>query len=135
MRSYKFALVALACGLLTASAVAQHRTGKLDSIAGDWTITFTVQGQTVSGKLWFRVEGDKLSGTVETAHTGPGTLQGKWANNKLSATCVFEKHESIALAGELKDGKLSGTFHTEGRDGAWEATRAGNAAGERPGNR
>src|SRR5579872_703193 len=130
MRSYKFALVALAWGLLIASAVAQHRAGKSDSIAGDWMVTFTIQGQTASGKMSFQVKRGKLSGTVETAHTGPGTFQdGKWANNKLTATCIFQKHESIALTGELKDGKLSGTFHTEGTDGTWEATRAGNAAG------
>jgi hypothetical protein len=79
----------------------------------------------------FQRKDGNLTGTVESHHTGPGKLENlKWQNGRLSATCVFEKHESIALEGELKDGKLSGTFHTEGRDGTWEATRA--ASGQAP---
>jgi hypothetical protein len=35
----------------------------------------------------------------------------------------FEKHESIALMGEFKDGNLAGTFDTEGMTGKWTASR------------
>jgi len=98
------------------------------SIEGDWTVTFTIQGQTVPGRMAFHADGDKLSGTVETTHTGRGTLQGgAWLQNKVTAICVFENHEAIALAGELRDGKLAGTFRTEGMDGTWEALRASAA--------
>ena len=83
-----------------------------------------MQGQTVSGTLVLAVEGETVTGTVETQHTGPGKLQdGKFAASKLSATCVFDRHESMALMGELQGEKLVGTFRTEGRDGKWEATR------------
>jgi hypothetical protein len=59
----------------------------------------------------------------------PEKLQdGKFAASKLSATCVFDRHESIALMGELQGEKLVGTFRTEGRDGKWEATRAAKAS-------
>ena len=119
-------LAAVASVVLVIGAAAQPQHGsKSESIAGEWAITFTIAGQTASGTITFAVDGDKLTGNVDSHHTGPGTLEnGKWSNGKLSAKCVFEKHESIALDGEFKDGKLSGTFHTEGMEGTWEATRA-----------
>ena len=133
MRSNRFMAVAMVCLVWAASSAAlpQHETAAEDSINGDWKITFTLPGgQSASGTIAFRVEGNRLTGTVETAHTGPGTLQdGKWDHGKFTTTCVFEKHESIALAGEFKDGKLAGTFHTEGMDGTWEAARAAKNGG------
>jgi hypothetical protein len=111
--------------LATSMALAQHSAQPSGSIAGEWQITFMVQGQSVGGTLVLAAEGEKLTGTVETQHTGPGKLQdGKFAASKLSATCVFERHESIDLTGELQGEKLVGTFRTEGREGKWEATRA-----------
>ena len=116
---------ALMLVLATSMALAQHGSQPSGSIAGEWHITFMVQGQTVPGTLVLAAEGEKLSGTVETQHTGPGRLQdGKFTASKLSATCVFERHESIDLTGELQGEKLVGTFRTEGREGQWEATRA-----------
>lgn len=111
--------------VLCCALVAIAQPAATDSIEGNWIVTFTIQGQTVQGQMAFHTDGDKLSGTVETAHTGRGTLQGgAWSHNKMTGICVFEKHEAIALAGELRDGKLAGTFRTEGMDGKWEALRA-----------
>jgi hypothetical protein len=127
MVKIKVAAIIVMVSALVCSAMALPRQDnqRPNAIDGRWSVSFTIQGQTVNGDLTFQAEGEKLTGTVDSQHTGHGTLKdGKWANNKLSATCSFEKHESITLAGELKDGKLSGTFHTEGMDGAWEAVRA-----------
>jgi hypothetical protein len=120
--------IVLALQLLLAGSVAsaQQSTQPPSSIAGEWNITFRVQGQTASGTLTLAVQGETLTGKVETHHTGPGKLQnGKFAAKKLSVTCVFEQHDSIALTGELQGEKLVGTFQTEGREGTWEATRTG----------
>ena len=115
--------------LASSAALAQQGTRPSGSIAGEWNISFMVQGQTVPGSLVLTVEGETVTGTVETQHTGPGKLQdGKFAASKLSATCVFDRHESIALMGELQGEKLVGTFRTEGRDGKWEATRAAKSS-------
>jgi hypothetical protein len=115
--------------LAASIAVAQPGAQPSGSIAGEWQITFMVQGQSVGGTLVLAAEGEKLTGTVETQHTGPGKLQdGKFAASKLSATCVFERHESIDLTGELQGEKLVGTFRTEGREGQWEATRAAKSS-------
>jgi hypothetical protein len=115
--------------LASSVASAQQGTQPSGAIAGEWNITFMVQGQSASGTLVLAVAGEKLTGTVETQHTGPGKLlDGKFAASKLSATCVFERHESILLKGELQGDKLVGTFQTEGNEGKWEATRAGKSS-------
>ena len=104
---------------------ASDQNRRPDSINGAWTVTFAIQGQTVSGQMTFQAHGEKLGGSVETQHTGQGTLDGgAWSHNKLSGIYVFETHEAIAIAGELREGKLAGVFRTEGLDGKWEAVRA-----------
>ena len=99
------------------------------SITGDWIIHFQAGHQSVSGNLRLQTDEERLTGSVETAHTGPGTVQnGKWSMQKLNATLVFEKHESVALEGELKkDGTLAGHYTTEGRTETWQAERGKTA--------
>ena len=73
------------------------------SITGDWVIHFQAGHQSVSGSLHLQADGERLAGTVETGHTGPGTVEnGKWSKQKLEATLVFKKHESVVLKGEKK---------------------------------
>ena len=100
------------------------------SITGDWVIHFQAGHGTVSGNLHLQVDRERLTGTVETAHTGPGTIEnGKWSNQKLDATLIFEKHESVVLEGELKsDGTLAGKYTTEGRTETWQAEHKNVAA-------
>jgi hypothetical protein len=95
------------------------------SITGDWVIHFQAGHQSVSGSLQLEADGERLAGTIETSHTGPGTVEnGKWNNQKLEATLVFKKHESVVLEGELKsNGTLAGNYTTEGRTEAWQAER------------
>jgi len=95
-----------------------------DPISGDWDVTFVVQNMNVPGTMSFKLEGEVVSGSCYTEHTGPGTIRnGSWAGGKLAFTADFAKHESIAVTGALKDGKLVGEFRTEGMTGAWEASR------------
>jgi hypothetical protein len=78
-----------------------------------------------------QLDGEKLTGSIETAHTGPGTFQdGKWIDQKLTATLIFEKHESIVFMGGFQadnNQKLEGEFRTEGRTGKWQAERPSSA--------
>jgi len=93
-------------------------------VSGDWSVTFTIAGQTADGTISLDVSGKTLTGSVFTVHTGKGTINdGTFENNKLNCTLKFEKHESISLSGEFKDDKLSGTFDTEGTTGTWTAIR------------
>ena len=100
------------------------------SITGDWIIHFQAGHQSVAGGLHLHAEAERLTGTVETDHTGPGTIEnGTWNNQKLQATLVFKKHESVVLQGELNsDGTLAGNYTTEGRTETWQAERKSAAA-------
>jgi len=111
--------------LLVISLSTMAMTPATDSnIKGEWVATFTIAGQSVDGTLSFDVNGKVLVGTIFSGHTGKGTItDGVFENNKLSCTLKFEKHESIALSGEFKDDKLTGTFATEGTTGTWTAVR------------
>ncbi|MEP7077010.1 MAG: hypothetical protein ABI878_14485 [Acidobacteriota bacterium] len=107
-----------------AAAFALGAVGKTDPVSGDWHVVFSIAGQTAEGTMKLKLDGDKITGTVETAHTGPGTLSnGKWADGKMSFTADFPKHESIDITGAPKDGKLSGDFKTEGMGGTWLGTK------------
>src|SRR5215469_395481 len=128
----KTTIAAMTCGALGLPyfVFGQHhaplpRTMADQSITGDWVIHFQAGHTNVSGSLHLQVDRERLIGTVETAHTGPGTIQnGKWSNQKLDATLIFERHESVVFEGELKsDGTLAGHYTTENRTETWQAER------------
>jgi hypothetical protein len=130
LRPFLIALVNLVLLQMICGQTADHAPAAAPAsapITGEWIVHFTVENQTVPGKMSLHLEGDKLTGSIETAHTGPGTVQdGKWIDRKLTATLIFEKHESIALTGGFQgdnNQKLEGEFRTEGRTGKWQAER------------
>ncbi|MGH9874218.1 MAG: hypothetical protein ACRD9S_17340 [Pyrinomonadaceae bacterium] len=95
-----------------------------DPISGDWDVTFKVGERTSPATFNLKLDGNKVSGTAESAHTGPGTIrEGSWVDGKLSFTLDFKTHESITITGKAQDGKLVGEFSTEGFTSSWEATR------------
>ena len=126
--------------LLTAcSAIARHHAAFIgnepttlapiasdnsDPISGEWNVSFFVHDTTTPATFNLKLAGTKVTGTVLSEHTGPGTVrEGKWADGKLTLIFDFKNHESIAVDGLIKDGKLSGEFHTEGFTAKWEAKR------------
>lgn len=114
-------LAILILGIYSSVSVAGQ---KHDPVSGEWQIVFSIAGQTAEGTLKLKLDGDKVTGTIESAHTGPGTVsKGKFVDGKLSFTADFTKHESIDITGTVKDGKLSGEFATEGMTGTWEAKK------------
>ena len=95
-----------------------------DNIKGDWTGVFSIVGHTADATMKFDVDGDKLTGTVFTEHTGLGTVtDGVVKGSKFKCTLKFEKHEAIVMTGEILNDKLAGTFTTEGNSGTWTASR------------
>lgn len=95
-----------------------------DGITGDWDVTCHIVGYTVPGTITFKVTGEVVTGTVETEHTGKGTISnGTLKDGKLIFTANFEKHEAINFTGTYKDGKIEGEFTTEGNTGQWNAVR------------
>jgi len=97
---------------------------KTDPISGDWEVMFELQGTKVPGEFKLKLDGDKIAGTVESEHTGKGTLsKGRVVGDQISFTLDFATHESIAVTGRLKGDKLFGEFRTEGMQGTWEAKK------------
>lgn len=95
-----------------------------DLISGDWDALFKVGEHTSAATFNFKLDGDKVTGTAESAHTGLGTIRdGSWVNGKLTCTLDFKTHESIAITGKLQEAKLVGEFTTEGFTSTWEATK------------
>ena len=115
------ALAGLSFSVVTGSARSAQTP---DLISGDWDALFKVGEHTSPATFKFKLDGDKVSGTAESAHTGPGTIRdGSWVDGKLTFTLDFKTHESIAITGKLQETKLVGEFTTEGFTSTWEATK------------
>lgn len=113
-----------ACCLVGAAHASVAGLNFHDPVSGDWDITFSVAGRGASGTMTLKVAGNKVTGSVNTAHTGAGTItDGKWEKGKLTCTAKFANHEDIVMSGGEKDGKLSGEFQAEGNTGQWVATK------------
>ena len=95
-----------------------------DPISGEWNVSFFVHDTTTPATFNLKLAGTKVTGTVYSEHTGPGTVrEGKWTDGKLTLIFDFKNHESIAVDGRMKDGTLAGEFHTEGFTAKWEAKK------------
>ena len=95
-----------------------------DDLKGEWNGLFAIAGKSSEAKIKFEIEGDRLTGTVFTEHTGLGTVtDGVVRGSKFKCTLRFEKHEAIQMTGEILNDKLSGSFTTEGMTGTWTAKR------------
>jgi hypothetical protein len=95
-----------------------------DAITGDWAVTFELQGTKVPASFRLKLDGDKVTGTADSHHTGAGTLsKGSWLDNRLDLTIDFAAHESIVVTGKIENGKLVGEFATEGMRGTWTAEK------------
>jgi hypothetical protein len=101
-----------------------HEETADDPISGEWNVSFFVNGHSTPASFVLKLDGDKITGTANSDHTGLGTIRdGKFEKGKLSFTLDFQKHESIEINGELKGDKLAGEFRTEGFVANWEATK------------
>lgn len=103
---------------------APSTTTESDPISGEWDVSFFVHEKKTPATFTLKLGGTTITGTAYSEHTGAGTVRdGKWADGTLSFTLDFKKHESIAITGALKEGKLVGQFTTEGFTEKWEAVR------------
>ncbi|MEP6570979.1 MAG: hypothetical protein ABJC10_14500 [Acidobacteriota bacterium] len=109
---------------VSANAGTDGTAQKSDPISGEWNVSFKVGDTQTPATFKLTLDGDKVTGTAYSDHTGAGTIrEGSWINGKLNFTLDFKTHESIAISGNLQDGKLTGEFRTEGFVSSWEATK------------
>ncbi len=115
-------------GLIAALALvlaASTTTTAADPISGRWAGKFDAMGQIVPFRMSLTLTGDKVTGTLDSEHTGHGVARdGVWKDGAFSLTMNFENHQSIGFTGKpTKDG-LAGEFKTEGFTAKWEAVKA-----------
>ena len=94
-----------------------------DPISGEWDATADAGGTSLPFTLKLKLDGDKVTGTSESAQ-GTATLsKGSFAANKLSFN-LDTPNGAIVMTALLKDGKLVGDFDFAGQmTGKWEAKK------------
>ncbi|MEO6392544.1 MAG: hypothetical protein ABIP75_11875, partial [Pyrinomonadaceae bacterium] len=120
----KTSFIVVLAGLITTAVFSAPSSGgrrthaagnDADAITGEWNAVLSIQGMSAPVAFKFKVDGNQVTGTADSDHTGHGTLsKGTWADHKINFTLDFTKHESIDVWGWLEDGKLKGEFATEG---------------------
>jgi hypothetical protein len=78
-------LVALAAGVPLACSAAATLHNEIshpevsrpdsDPISGEWDVSFYVHGTTTPATFKLKLDGDKVTGTAVSDHTGPGTVR------------------------------------------------------------
>src|SRR5262245_54722522 len=94
-----------------------------DPISGEWDATADAGGTSLPFTLKLKLDGDKVTGTSESAQGSATLSKGSFAANKLSFN-LDTPNGAIAMTALLKDGKLVGDFDFAGQmTGKWEAKK------------
>jgi hypothetical protein len=94
-----------------------------DPLTGDWDANADAQGTAIPFTLKLKLDGDKVTGSSESAQGTVPLSKGTWAGNKLSFS-LDTPNGSIGMTAMIKDGKLVGEFDFAGQmTGKWEATK------------
>ena len=94
-----------------------------DPISGEWDATADAGGTTLPFTLKLKLEGDKVTGSSDSAQGAATVSKGTYAGNKLSFT-LDTANGAIGMTAMLKDGKLVGDFDFAGQmTGKWEASK------------
>jgi hypothetical protein len=113
----------------TASPAPKKETAPMagDPLSGDWDASADAQGTAIPFTLKLKLEGDKVTGSSESARGAVPLTKGTWTGNKLSFTIDVPDTGSISMTAIIKDGKLVGDFDLMGQmTGKWEATKKKN---------
>jgi len=99
------------------------------SVAGKWTVTIDIQGQQRTSNLDLKVEGTKLTGTINS-ELGEAQLAGEYADGKLKFGFTMDANGTPLQVGFIgavqKDGTLAGTLDFGQGEIPWTAVRAKN---------
>jgi hypothetical protein len=94
-----------------------------DPLSGDWDANADAQGTSIPFTLKLKLEGDKVTGSSESAQGAVPLSKGMWVGNKLSFS-LDTPNGAIGMTATIKDGKLVGEFDFAGQmTGKWEATK------------
>jgi hypothetical protein len=94
-----------------------------DVVSGDWDASADAQGTAIPFTLKLKLEGDKVTGTSDSAQGSSPLSKGTYSAGKLSFT-LETPNGAIGMTGMVKDGKIVGEFDFAGQmTGKWEATK------------
>ena len=114
--------------LLAAASSAAAQTPKPSpDISGKWTLVVTAD-QPITSDLEIKLDGKKVTGTVNNADRGSAPITGEYADGKLTFSLTMQGSGGaldISFTGALKaDGTLAGTMnHGQPPDLTWTAER------------
>jgi hypothetical protein len=94
-----------------------------DPVSGEWDAAADAQGTSIPFTLKLKLEGDKVTGTSDSAQGSAALSKGTYVAGKLSFS-LETPNGAIGLTGTVKDGKIVGEFDFAGQmTGKWEATK------------
>jgi hypothetical protein len=94
-----------------------------DFVSGEWDGSADAQGTAIPFTLKLKLEGDKVTGTSESAQGALPISKGTFTAGKLSFS-LETPNGAIGLTGVIKDGKIVGDYDFAGQmTGKWEATK------------
>src|SRR5215813_11836346 len=98
-------------------------------VSGVWVLSAVVQGEPVAGRLIFKVEGEKLTGTG----LGDLLIIGVRREARLEFGLWTQSRSPVAgLFGAIENGRLSGTISLGGQPGTWTAQRPSTRPSDAP---
>ena len=66
-----------------------------DLITGEWTVSFFVNGHSTPATFVLKLDGDKVTGTANSDHTGQGTVRdGKFEKGNAKVSVNFMKEDT-----------------------------------------
>ena len=117
-------LSVLAFGMLMASSIGA--AAQTTSVAGDWDASMNTPGGAVAIKLTFKVDGEKLTGTVKRS-SGELPLAGtiKGSDISFSYTVNYNGNDlTLTFTGKVTGDTISGNVSFGGQaDDGWSAKR------------
>lgn len=110
-------------GAMASAAPSSAAATTGDPVSGDWDAEADAQGNTIPFTLKLKLEGDKVTGSSESAMGAAPLTKGSFAGDKLTFSLDIPQG-AITFTGMVKDGKISGEFEIPGMGaGKWQAKK------------
>jgi hypothetical protein len=94
-----------------------------DPVSGEWDATADAQGTEIPFTLKLKLEGDKVTGSSDSAQGSATISKGTFAGGKLSFS-MDTPNGAIGFTGMLAGGKITGDFDFAGQmTGKWQAKK------------
>jgi hypothetical protein len=94
-----------------------------DPVSGEWDGSAEAQGTTIAFTLKLKLDGDKVSGSSESAQGTLPISKGSFVANKLTFS-LETPNGAIVMTGMVKEGRIAGEFDFAGQmTGKWEAKK------------